>query len=167
MNDVTPQALRELLAYDPKTGDFHWKVSINPRAPIGRRAGGNSLSGPGVKKYRVIGIGGKLHRAHRLVWLYFHGAWPESAIDHINGNTLDNRIENLRDVSTQRNTWNLHAAHSNSKSGYLGVDWVPSKKKWRAQIRTAGKKTLLGHFDTAEAASDAYKAAKKVRDQQH
>ena len=111
----------------------------------------------------MIGIDGVLYKAHSLVWFYFNGTWPTKVIDHINGDTLDNRIENLRDVSHQQNSWNLQKAKCNSKSGYLGVDWKPDRKKWRAQIRINGAKKLLGYFDAVEDASAAYQDAKNLR----
>lgn len=160
MPELTQQRLRELLRYDPTTGDFYWKVQTNPRALVGMKAGENSISWG----YRSINVDKKQYRAHNLVWFYFHGEWPTKVIDHINGNRLDNRIENLRDVTRQQNSWNLQKAKSNSKSGYLGVCWRPTKKKWKAEIRINGKKVWLGHFATAEEASVAYQRAKKERD---
>ena len=44
---------------------------------------------------------------HRFVWALCHGSWPQLTIDHINGNRLDNRIENLREVSQSENTLNM------------------------------------------------------------
>ena len=41
--------------------------------------------------------------AHRLVWFYIHGKWPEMELDHINNNKRDNRIENLREVTRGEN----------------------------------------------------------------
>lgn len=164
MPELTQQRLHELLRYNPATGDFYWKVQTNSRALVGMVAGKNSISGPPNNGYKVINVDKKTYRAHNLVWFYFHGTWPTKVLDHINGNPLDNRIENLRDVTRQQNSWNLQKAKRNSKSGYLGVCWRPTKKKWKAEIRINGKKVWLGHFDTAQEASDAYQRAKKERD---
>lgn len=164
MPKITHKRLTELLRYDATTGDFFWKVSTNPRAPVGALAGKASLAGPGERKYRTIGIDGERHRAHRLVWFYFRKRWPKKVLDHINGNSLDNRIENLRDVTQQQNAQNMHRAMRNSKSGVLGVDWVAEKRKWRAQIRRNGKKECIGYFDSVEAAGAAYQQAKKERE---
>ena len=43
---------------------------------------------------------------HQAVWLVCHGRWPKGEIDHIDGDRLNNRIENLRDVSSWQNMWN-------------------------------------------------------------
>ena len=56
--------------------------------------------------YRKIGFNGYLYKASRLIWLLENGKWPENVIDHINGNKLDDRIENLRDVSFSTNKKN-------------------------------------------------------------
>lgn len=166
MSDLTVKRLQELLRYDPATGDFYWKVQTNPRAMVGMQAGKNSLSGPDGNNYRVINVDKKSYRAHNLVWFYFNGVWPTNVIDHINGNRLDNRIENLRDVTRQQNSWNLQGPKRNNRSGVLGVDWRASKKRWRAQIRIAGKRVWLGEFKTVEEASAAYQKAKQVRDKE-
>jgi hypothetical protein len=123
------------------------------------KAGANSISWG----YRSINVDKKTYKAHNLVWFYFHGVFPTNVIDHINGNRLDNRIENLRDVTQQQNLWNMQRAMSNSKSGILGVDWVLYRKKWRAQIRVNGKKKCIGYFASAEEAGVAYQNAKKER----
>ncbi len=157
---VTVKRLREILRYDVASGNMFWAVSLNPRAPVGALGGKQSIS----QGYRHISIDGVRYKAHHLVWLWFHGVFPTHQIDHINGNKLDNRIENLRDVPQKMNTWNLQRAKKNNKSGFLGVDWKPSHKKWRAQIRVEGKKIQLGLFDTAEAAHIAYLAAKASRE---
>lgn len=162
MAELTQKRLQELLRYDSNTGDFYWKVQTNSRAPIGAKAGANTVS----LGYRSINVDKKKYKAHNLVWFYFHGTFPSNVIDHINGNSLDNRIENLRDVTQQQNTWNIRNPKRNNKSGYLGVDWKPERKKWRAQIRLNRAKKLLGYFDTAEEASAAYQLAKQKRDEE-
>ena len=164
MTMLTRERLHELLRYDPVSGDFYWRVQTNSRALVGMKAGANSFSGRPNNNYRVINVDKKTYRAHNLVWFYFHGVFPTNVIDHINGNRLDNRIENLRDVTRQQNSWNLQKARRNNKSGYLGVDWKPERSKWRAQIRIDGNKKLIGYFTTAEEASAAYQTYKKERD---
>lgn len=152
MNNIDCIRLRELLKYDPETGLFTWKIQTNSRAPVGSIAGENSIT----HGYRTLGINGKLYRQHRLAWFYVHGTWPVKNIDHINGNRLDNRIANLRDVSQAVNAQNLQGAKTNNASGFLGVDWRPKRNKWRAQIRIGGVKKEIGNFDTAEQAHQAY-----------
>lgn len=47
--------------------------------------------------YLIFKIKGKQYKAHRIVWLLCKGSFPDTEIDHINRNKLDNRIENLRE----------------------------------------------------------------------
>ena len=59
---------------------------------------------------------------HTIVWALCHGEIPTYTIDHINGDRLDNRIENLREVSGSENKLNmLHPWHPNAKTGLPGV----------------------------------------------
>ena len=67
-------------------------------------------------------------------------------VDHINGNTLDNRLCNLRLVTQAQNALNQKSS-KNSSSKYLGVYWNKSSKNWRADIRVNGAKKNLGTFE--------------------
>lgn len=96
---------------------------------------------------------------HRLIV----GCGSEFKVDHINGNGLDNRRENLRRCTHAENSRNCRR-HSNNRSGYKGVYLSlrrASEACWRAQIRVDGKKINLGRHDTAEAAYAAYCTASK------
>jgi len=107
--------------------------------------------------YRQISVSGKNYKAHRLIWLYVHGRWPNE-VDHIDHDQLNNRIENLREVTHRDNMLNLSIPKNNS-SGVVGVSWNKSHKKWRAQIRVNGKMVYLGGFTLKE---DAIKARKEA-----
>ena len=87
---------------------------------------------------------------HRLIFIYVYGYSPIS-VDHINGNKLDNRSENLREASVTENNRNVGLRKDNS-SGVKGVYWKTANKKWRAQIRIDGKRKHLGYFDDLELA---------------
>ncbi len=67
-------------------------------------------------------------------------------IDHLNGNGLDNRFENLRVVTHSENCLNLGGASRRSSSGVRGVFWSSAKKRWFVQIRVNGKRHHLGQF---------------------
>lgn len=114
---------------------------------------------------------GKRHKeylAHR-VWLLKTGKWPKGEIDHINGNTFDNRFENLREVTNQENTWNQrpHTHRNGNKvtSDYQGVYWHKRHKKWHAQIRLDRIHIYLGYFDEEIQAAERYGQAKYHRDE--
>lgn len=86
----------------------------------------------------------------------------EKVVDHINGNPLDNRKENLRVCTQQENSWN-RGKPKNNKSGYKGVTYYKKrdminelKKPWAAHIQSNGKKRYLGYYKTAQEAARAY-----------
>lgn len=154
--DLTAERARELLAYDPETGVFRWRVSPCGRAQIGAETGK-----PGKNPYGRIVIDGRLYLAHRIAWLISFGTWPSGDIDHIDGRPGFNALRNLRDVTCQLNCQNIFRAKSSSKSGLVGAHWSRSGKTFVAQIRYAGKAHHIGSFKTAEAAHAAYIEAKR------
>lgn len=91
---------------------------------------------------------------HRLIVK----AAAECLVDHINGDTFDNRKENLRLVTRQQNSMNRGASRNNT-SGRRGVTYHRSKQKWQAQIQYEGRNRYLGLFETVDEASRAYRAA--------
>lgn len=144
--------VHELLDYDPESGVFTWRVSAGT-ASAGSIAG--SINGTG---YRQIWVENKSYKAHRLAWLYVHGAWPSRELDHINQIRDDNRIANLREATRSENCLNK-PLQSNNSSGFRGVSWYPPSGMWVARIKRNGKQKHLGYFPTAEAASAAYQKA--------
>ncbi len=82
-------------------------------------------------------------------------------IDHANGNTLDNRRENLRSASTAENIQHRVRLNRNNSSGVHGVHWDASRKKWTAKIMSHGAVSHLGRFDDKAEAAIAYSLASK------
>lgn len=147
---LTPERLKQLIDYDPQTGTFTWKVNRRKKAMAGTIGGTHTYAG-----YRQIRLDGVLYRAHRLAWFYFHGEWPTSQMDHINGRRDDNRIANLRLATHSQNCANRGRQRHN-KSGFKGVTWDSQAKKWRSVISARGKSFALGLHSTPEAAHAAY-----------
>lgn len=106
------------------------------------------------KYYVFTRIEGKPIRLHRFVIDYYDLVLE---IDHINGDSLDNRKENLRKITHQKNVQNQNKIPSNNASGYIGVGWDKRNKKWRAQIKTNKKVFHLGSFEKIEDAIIARK----------
>ena len=153
--DLEREYLKSILDYEPETGIFRWKESLNNRVRMGAEAGTLRKDG-----YRRIKINGKNYFGHRLAWLSVYGKFPTKFIDHINGDKSDNRITNLRDVTRQQNQFNRGKTRNNT-SGYKGVSFYKHAKKFAARIKIDGKLKYLGLFDSKEEASDAYKRAAK------
>ena len=141
-----------LLDYNAETGKIVSKVQHgrwHPGDTVGTLAGG----------YLSIGIDGKLYRGHRIAWLLTTGSWPDKFIDHIDGDKLNNRWQNLREVTNAENMQNCHRARVNSTLGILGVH--PSRGKFCAAITVNGKIKALGRFLTIHEAEMAYRTAKQ------
>ena len=79
-------------------------------------------------------------------------------VDHINGNTLDYRRENLRICSQADNNKNVCRRRDN-RSGYRGVYWNKEKRRWCSLISCDGIRIYLGAFDDVKDAARAYNAA--------
>ena len=154
--ELTVEYLRSILHYDPATGIFTWKVRTARNVKAGDIAG--SLDGGG---YLLISVRSRLHKAHRLAWLYVYGEWPTDQIDHINRIGTDNRISNLREATNKQNNQN-RSKSSHNTSGHTGVYLVKQNSKWRAQIMHNYKQIHLGYFTDIEGALSARKAAEKL-----
>lgn len=94
------------------------------------------------------GSKGKMRRLHR--WLL--DAPDGLVVDHINGDTLNNRLNNLRIVDYIANGQNRTRLNKNNKSGYRGVTWDKRFNKWFTQIQVNRKTINLGHYDSIEEA---------------
>jgi hypothetical protein len=147
MEHITQERLKQLMRYED--GRLYW---TNPTAnwmKEGTEAGFVTNLG-----YRVACVDGKQTMVHRLVFLYHYGYTAE-VIDHINGDKLDNRVENLRPATRVQNNTNARTRKDN-KSGQKGVRWREDNKKWHAAISAGKKKHHLGYFTAFEDAKNAY-----------
>ena len=151
--ELTREQLNELFTLNPEEGILRWKIDRGYQALKGQEAGYVSLG------YRMIKISQIRYQAHRLIWVMVTGEWPKHEIDHINGNRLDNRFSNLRDVSTRVNQQNKHKPRSDSTTGVQGV--FPYGTRYLSSIRANGITHKLGVFDTVQEASVAYSTAKR------
>lgn len=150
--------LRERLNYDATSGALTWRTlgkMANKRFCAGSPAGYFT----GAKRDRlVIEVEGRRYQGHRVAWALHYGAWPARWVDHIDGDSKNNRISNLRLATPGENARN-RGAGKNSTSGLKGVFWFPESQKWRARIMVDRKSHHLGLFNTKEEARDAYNEA--------
>ena len=163
----SPSVLRQLIDYDPETGALVWRVrdvsfftdGEKPAIAVmnawnSRLAGKPALKSKGFNGYFNGSIFGKTYLAHRVAWAIHSGAWPEREIDHINGDRSDNRISNLRSVTSKENSENM-AIRSDNKSGAVGVCWNARRSRWVAQVSINGKQKHIGYFKSKDEATQA------------
>lgn len=151
--------LNECFEYDAKTGLLTWKIrpqnhfrtsrgwKIFNRLYAGNKAGTEFPDGR--TSYCMIGINGKRYSAHQIAYAMFYGEWAGRDIDHINGNGIDNRIENMRPVE---HTYNLRnqRMYNNNTSGMNGVCLHKPTGKYAASIQILNKRIHLGLFSSKE-----------------
>ena len=153
--------LREAIDYCPIAGTFRWKQrpvshfsdgAKYPAAFVAQRwnakyAGTEAGNYNAAAGYLRICIDYVSFKAHRLAWMLGHGADPSGPIDHVDGDTRNNSLANLRVVTASQNQRN-QPKRSDNKSGACGVFYQSDRKKWLANIRFGGRTIHLGRFDT-------------------
>lgn len=112
---------------------------------------------PNMKGYLRVKINYKDFKFHRVVYYSHNQNWniydssPNNQIDHIDGNKLNNSINNLRVVNTSENMLNTDFVR-NAKGYY----YHKKNKKYQAGININNKRKSLGYFDTEEEAHEVY-----------
>lgn len=142
IESITQDYVKQLLEY--RDGVLYWKVSRG-KAKVGAKTGYLNQIG-----YFQTQVNGKLYLNHRLIFLMHHGYLPQY-LDHIDGNTLNNKIENLRAATLTQNQYN-RKLNKNNSSGVKGVWWRKDIKKWRVSFKINGKEKSFGSYDDLELA---------------
>ena len=145
----TKEQLDEL--FDYRDGALYWRKSSSTLAPAGSKAG--CVNGRG---YLVVGINYKKYLVHRLIWV-MHGNDPVAVLDHINGDTTDNRIENLRASTHTENMCNARRSKRNT-SGVKGVSWSKTMNKWVGSVWFKRKIYTTQPFEQKDQCAEAVKA---------
>lgn len=154
--ELTQEIVRELLDYCPETGELTWKRraehwfhdnrawKIWNTKHAGKVTSTITRDSYGYETIKVT-IFGKKYQAHRIVWLYMTGDFPNGCIDHIDRDATNNKWGNLRDVTLMENSKSMSMS-SRNKSGVAGVSWDKKRSCWKAQILANGKYCFLGYF---------------------
>ena len=135
-----------LRLFEYKDGEIYWRVDRGWNKTTGKVAGGKSVA----SGYRVCSIGNKNELVHRIIFMMHNGYLPEE-IDHIDGNPLNNRIENLREANRKTNGQN-RKTQTNNTSGVKNVSWHKSAGKWNVRVEVNRKRHNFGLFDDLELA---------------
>ena len=149
--EVTQALVLKHFTYNGK--NLEWLVPTCPKVKVGQKFGHIASNGyiRGTFYYQSF-------LEHRLIWLYNYGVWPTGVIDHKNGITTENTLENLRDSTNRQNQFNMKS-HKGSTSKYKGVSWNKALSKWLVQYRVKTERVHVGYFESEEAAAQAYRDA--------
>lgn len=147
---LTVARIQELFTYNADTGQIFHRANRRGGVHAGVAVGHGHPSG---QKF----ISADRHRIafHRAAWALHYGHWPDGMLDHINRDSSDNRIENLRIATQSQNTTN---SLRHNRHGFRGVRTLRGKA-WQAQIKVDGKLHHLGTFETIDEAAHAYNKA--------
>ena len=141
--------------FEIRDGELLTKVKWGRnRFPIGYKVG--TLA----KGYVLVKFEQKRYSAHRIIFYMTHGYCPEY-IDHIDGNRLNNRIENLRPATQSQNLSN-RTMSSNNKSGVKGVSWYKDRNLRCAEIGYNNKTKRVGYFESLELAEEFIDLARQL-----
>lgn len=123
---------------------LHWGQSthgrMRSRAYLFKPAGGVSNRG-----YIQVRKGRDKFMAHRIIWAMHYGEWPKYGIDHINGDKLDNRIENMRETTQFENSKN--ASKYPRAEGWIATGVSRHGDRWRSTAQVDNNKVHLGVFN--------------------
>jgi hypothetical protein len=167
--ELNREYIVQILEYKPQTGEFFWLVPKAMRVNIGDLAGNyRRQSG-----YVTISIDNVDYKAHHLVWLYHYGVFPVLEIDHIDGNRANNRVDNLREVTSSTNAMN-RKMREDCSSGVTGVSlrrgkgrngnphhaWVAFWCDSNGKQRFKNFAVIKYGFDTAKQMAISYREAR-------
>lgn len=147
----TLDLISKSLRYETSSGLIYWVIQYSSRGVKGSMAGYINSRG-----YRVIRLNKVNYLAHRLAWFLGTGTWPSHEVDHINGDQLDNRLSNLRNVIPSYNQHNRKSHRNGTPLGacfHHGV-WEAYAPRNYGKFRSKGR-IYIGRFKTKEEAGQA------------
>lgn len=149
----TLEFLNQTFSYDKKAGLLKWKQQNKYRSK-------KDWVGCIHKGYASVYLNKSYYLIHRLIWFIEKNEWPKM-VDHINGDTLDNRIGNLRACGSRINQQNRKYHRSGKK--LVGAYFSKRSGRWSAQSLIDGKVVRFGSYKTQEEANSRYKQELKNR----
>ncbi len=108
--------------------------------------------------YYAVWLDNRNQSEHRVIFFMHHGYLPEY-VDHIDGNSQNNHIENLREATNMQNMQNARMPVTNT-SGVKGVSWCKRDNKWYACLSVNSKTVRLGTFTSIQEATACIVAAR-------
>lgn len=154
---LSQQQISDLFTIDFAAGKVLWKNVAKEHAQLnGTEAG--ALRGT-TKPYWVIKVQRRAYRRAQIILAAATGQWPAECVDHINGDSLDDRSCNLRHATIAQNAMN-HKTRAKKAPEPMGVRRMASGK-YQARIAVNKRQIVLGVFESSDAASIAYQSARK------
>lgn len=158
--EITKEALLRLFHVDSDTGRLYWRdISKYHSEKSGKEAGAPIPSQSG-KKYWHVQIGGRKYKRGHLIFCAAYGRMPKPCLDHVNGNSLDDRLDNLREATATENAWN-HKTRKRRIKLPMGVRLIPHSGRYQARISFHKRQIHLGAYDTPEEAQQVYLCKRK------
>lgn len=132
--------LREAFRYDPSTGKLYWregrplshfKDMKNSKSWHIRYSGKEAGCNAKIRyaTYRLVKVKGIRTTSHQIIFAMEYGFFAE-IVDHIDGNGLNNKLDNLRQSCLKSNPKNTRT-HSDNTSGLNGITWCKQTNKWK------------------------------------
>lgn len=154
---LSQEQISNLFTIDFAAGKVFWKNVAKEHARLnGQEAGAPRVS---TKPYWVIKVQKRAYRRAQIILAAATGVWPAECVDHISGDSLDDRPENLRHATVSQNAMN-HKSRAKKAPEPMGVRLTASGK-YQARIALNKRQLVIGVFESAGAASAAYQAARK------
>ena len=161
--DYNQEIFKVLFKYDDSSPSCLIYVKGNSSFCKSKRQS-NDIAGFRGRRSWYVKIMDKSYLVHRIIWFLLNGNIDDkSVIDHIDGNSLNNRIDNLRLVSQTINNRN-HAKQKNNKTGKTGV-MFSDDGRYRAIWTDNDGKHRSKSFSINKYGDDAFKLASDYRDQ--
>lgn len=156
---IEVERLSSALRLESDTGRLYWVTpsKFHPEK-AGMEAGSPTPNHCG-KLYWTVSLDGRKIKRGRIVFALTHGRWPTPCVDHINGDSLDDRPANLREATIQQNAMN-HKRRARRILLPMGVR-VAQSGRFQARISFQKKQHHLGCYDTPEQAHEVYLAKRK------
>jgi hypothetical protein len=152
---LTFEQVRNIINYDPVSGVAKW----NTKLYRGKHSAGdviNNVHHNNKISYYRVQVCGVRYMLHKLIVLYMTGEYPTSKVDHIDGDGLNNKWDNLRHVTNAENGRNC-SINSNNTSGHLGVSKF--RNGWRVRVKFNGIEKHIGVFQDFDQAVKASRQA--------
>ncbi|ADJ55390.1 putative homing endonuclease RB16 4 [Escherichia phage RB16] len=144
--------LLQCIRVEPETGKCFWLEKRSNKIPAGSEAGSFHKS----SGYTRIKFENAMYIRSRVIFYYVNGYLPVM-VDHVHGVECGDMISNLRESNQVTNQQN-RTRNKNNTVGFKGVSFNKKSQKYSAKITLHGVTKWLGFYDSAEEASEAYKA---------